>query len=231
MSSATAGTLASSACACCSSSATFTGPFAAITPNSAAWPRIALIMAVRCLISRSRTPSTITSDWRSALLIGTKRIPGRLIGSQIASASFASFLPRLTYGLMYCGGSQNHLVPKPAQQLSPIMRGTTRFQPDPGRCQLVEELLHFAAPKLTAENRYLVLIDAMHLKDMLGDIQTNSDNRHETAPLAVLQSFTAWHDWCRRGPSTPTSRKAPSEQGIKRQIFTSSNITLRKHRC
>jgi hypothetical protein len=29
--------------------------------------------------------------WRSALLIGTKRIPGRLIASQIASASFASF--------------------------------------------------------------------------------------------------------------------------------------------
>jgi hypothetical protein len=74
------------------------------------------------------------------------------------------------------------------------MRGTTRFQPDPGRCQLVEELLHFAAPKLTAENRYLVLIDAVHLKDMLGDIPTYSDNRHGTAPLAVLHAFTAWHE-------------------------------------
>jgi hypothetical protein len=29
---------------------------------------------------------------------------GRLIASQIASASAASFLPRSTYGLVYCGG-------------------------------------------------------------------------------------------------------------------------------
>src|SRR6516225_532790 len=104
------------------------------------------------------------------------------------------------------------------------MRGTTRFQPDPGRRQLVEELLHFAAPKLTAENRYLVLIDAMHLKDMLGDIQTNSDNRHETAPLAVLQSFTVWHDWCRRGPSTPTSGKPPFGDPMLRRSRTFPNL-------
>jgi len=31
--------------------------------------------------------------WLSALLIGTKRIPGPLIASQIASASFASRVP------------------------------------------------------------------------------------------------------------------------------------------
>jgi hypothetical protein len=74
------------------------------------------------------------------------------------------------------------------------MRGTTRFQPDPGRCQPVEELPHLAVPKLTANNRFLILIDAVHLKDMLGGIQTNSHNRHGTAPLAALHTFTAWHD-------------------------------------
>jgi len=62
------------------------------------------------------------------------------------------------------------------------MRGTTRFQPNPGRWQSVEELRDLAAPKLTADHRLFVLIDAVHLKDMLGDIQTNSDNRHGTAP-------------------------------------------------
>ena len=35
----------------------------------------------------------------SAVFTGTKRIVGRLIASQSASASAASFLPRLTYGL------------------------------------------------------------------------------------------------------------------------------------
>jgi len=72
------------------------------------------------------------------------------------------------------------------QQPRPIMRGTTRFQPDPGRCQLGEELPHLAAPELTPDNRLLVLIDAVHLKDMLGGIQTNSDNRHGTAPFSYV---------------------------------------------
>src|SRR5215218_9634947 len=39
----------------------------------------------------------------SAVFTGTNRIVGRLIASQIASASAASFLPRLTYGLASCG--------------------------------------------------------------------------------------------------------------------------------
>ena len=47
-----------------------------------------------------------------------------------------------------------------------------------GRCQPTEELPHLAASELTADNRLLVLIDAVHLKDMLGGIQANSDNRH-----------------------------------------------------
>ena len=36
----------------------------------------------------------------------------------------------------------------------------------------------------------LVLIDAAHLKDMLAGIQTNSDNRHGTAPLAALHTYS-----------------------------------------
>src|SRR6516164_9606474 len=68
------------------------------------------------------------------------------------------------------------------------MRGITRFQPDPGRSQPVEELPHLAAPELTPDNRLLVLIYAVHLKDVLGGIQTNSDNRHGTAPLAALHT-------------------------------------------
>src|SRR5215813_582305 len=68
------------------------------------------------------------------------------------------------------------------------MRGATRFQSDPGRCQPVEELPHLAAPELKPDNSLLVLIDAVHLKDVLGGIQSNSDNRQGTAPLAALHT-------------------------------------------
>src|SRR6266478_2426817 len=80
----------------CSSSTILFGPLAAVTPNSAAWPRSALISIVRCLTSKSRTPSIVSAACCSAVLTGTNRIVGRLIASQIASASIASFLPRLT---------------------------------------------------------------------------------------------------------------------------------------
>src|SRR5216683_1915183 len=50
--------------------------FGAVTPNSAAWPRRALISMVRCLTSRSRTLSIISAACRSAVLTGTNRIPG-----------------------------------------------------------------------------------------------------------------------------------------------------------
>jgi Reverse transcriptase (RNA-dependent DNA polymerase) len=55
-----------------------------------------LTLIVRCLTNSSRVLCSINVACCSALLIGTKRIPGRDITSQIASASTGSFLPRLT---------------------------------------------------------------------------------------------------------------------------------------
>jgi hypothetical protein len=51
---------------------------------------------MRWRIRRSRVRWSISALFCSALLIGTKRIDGRVTASQIASASAASFLPRLT---------------------------------------------------------------------------------------------------------------------------------------
>src|SRR6202165_4531428 len=64
---------------------------------------MALLNCVRLRISRSRTPTSIKPACCSAVFTGTKRIVGRLIASQSASASAASFLPRLMYGLTSCG--------------------------------------------------------------------------------------------------------------------------------
>ena len=66
-----------------------------MTPNSARWPRRALISIVRCRISRSRLRCMVSAACCASLLTGTKRIDGRVTASQIAAASAASFLCRL----------------------------------------------------------------------------------------------------------------------------------------
>src|SRR6267378_4248073 len=84
-----------------------------------------------------------------------------------------------------------------------MVRSAARLQADPARRQLGEELRHRTAPKLRAQHRRFGLVDPVHLKDMLGGVQTNPDNPHRTAPLLDC-TITAWHYRCRRGPSTPT---------------------------
>src|SRR3981081_2072333 len=84
-----------------------------------------------------------------------------------------------------------------------MVRSAARLQADPARRQLGEELRHRTAPKLRAQHRCFGLVDPMHLKDMLGGVQTNPDNPHRTAPLLDC-TITAWHYRCRRGASPPT---------------------------
>src|SRR5665213_2130778 len=73
-------------------------------PNSAIRPRNEFLAIVRCLTSIWRALWATASACCSTVLIGTKRIDGRLTASQIAFASAASFLLRRTYGLAYAGG-------------------------------------------------------------------------------------------------------------------------------
>jgi hypothetical protein len=69
-------------------------PFAEIMPSSARWPRIAFDSIVRWRTSSCRLRCNITPDCCCSLLIGTKRIDGRVTASQIAAASLAAFLLR-----------------------------------------------------------------------------------------------------------------------------------------
>src|SRR5229473_3353800 len=66
---------------------------------------------VRRRISASRVPASMSAACCPAVFTGTNRIVGRLIASQIASASAASFLFRFTYGLTYCGGKRTTSCP------------------------------------------------------------------------------------------------------------------------
>src|SRR3979409_452309 len=100
-----------------------------------------------------------------------------------------------------------------------MVRSAARFQADPARRPLGEDLRHRTAPKLRAQHRCFGLVDPVHLKDMLGGVQTNPDNPHRTAPLLDC-TITAWHYRCRRGPSTPTfycaPRSCPMDPGLRR---------------
>jgi arylsulfatase A-like enzyme len=79
-------------------------PCAAAMPSSPKCARIALINWVRWRISRSRVRCCINWPCCSADLIRTKRMVGRRTASQIASASAASFLLRLTHAFTSFAG-------------------------------------------------------------------------------------------------------------------------------
>jgi len=87
-----------------SSASIFAVPLAAITPNSAACPRSALIAAVRCPTSNSRCFAIIVAACSSTVFTATVGMLGRDAASPIASASCRSFLFRLMKGFTYCGG-------------------------------------------------------------------------------------------------------------------------------
>ena len=71
-------------------------PCATTIPNSARCARNAFASIVCCRISSARVRCSMRTACWSALLTGTNRMFGRLNASQIASASMASFFPRLT---------------------------------------------------------------------------------------------------------------------------------------
>ncbi|SUJ13143.1 Uncharacterised protein [Sphingomonas paucimobilis] len=79
-------------------------PIGVAIPNSARCARIAFDNCVRWRFRIRRTRCSIIAPCCSGDLMLTKRIVGRVTASQIASASAASFLPRLTYGFTYCAG-------------------------------------------------------------------------------------------------------------------------------
>jgi hypothetical protein len=78
-------------------------PYGTTSPNSVRRPRIWLACAVPARTKPCRTRCSESTDCCSTFLIGTKRILGCATASQIASASAASFLLVLTYGLTNCG--------------------------------------------------------------------------------------------------------------------------------
>ena len=86
-------------------------PRAATNPNSARFPRSALIVWVRWRTKRSRVRNSIAPAWLASVLTATNRMVGRLAASLIASASATSFFCRFTYGLTKIGAISRTACP------------------------------------------------------------------------------------------------------------------------
>jgi hypothetical protein len=70
--------------------------------------------------------------------------------------------------------------------------------------QSAEEADEFTPAELPADQNLSVLIDAMNLEDMLGDIETNRGNLHWSGSLSGAEAITLPEGRCReQAPSTP----------------------------
>src|SRR6478672_9611584 len=63
-----------------------------------------------------------------------------------------------------------------------MMCRCTRFHADQRRRQLAEELDHTAAPQLPCNDDFADCIDAVNLKDVLGEIDADCGNLHVDGP-------------------------------------------------
>ena len=74
------------------------------------------------------------------------------------------------------------------------MRGGTRFHSDQARRESREKRYHLAAPELLPDHDLLFGVDAVDLKHVLGDIQTDRGNLHlDGSPHVIRTTITLWH--------------------------------------
>jgi hypothetical protein len=92
-------------------------------------------------------------------------------------------LAALDIGLDVARRHKPHIVGKLPELASPMVRRGARLHADETRCQLAEKLEHLPAPELPLEHRLPGSIDAMHLEDVLGNIDPDRANLHVDGPL------------------------------------------------
>src|SRR5215469_12601074 len=78
---------------------------------------------------------------------------------------------------------QLDLMAKRRQLARPMMRRRACLHADKARLEAFEHLHKPLAANLSAEHRSALAVDAMNLKDVLRDVQTDGANLHGAAPL------------------------------------------------
>ncbi|MCC8954532.1 hypothetical protein H8B02_14070 [Bradyrhizobium sp. Pear77] len=108
---------------------------------------------------------------------------GRWAASQIASASIASLFCRLCERLYIGGRDQPNFMAKLSELAGPVMCSTTRLQRYRATRLGREEIPPLSSADPLAEHCSTLSICSVHVKNVLGDIQTDYDNlRHGRLP-------------------------------------------------
>jgi hypothetical protein len=102
------------------------------------------------------------------------------------------------------------------------MRGAACLQPHPRRRQLCEHPQQLAAPDLPAQHRLLGLVNTVKLKDMLGSINPNPDNRHRTAPSAALSQLHSL------AQSMPSGAVHPNMNTVLSDLLAALTLAFRR---
>src|SRR4029077_9673751 len=135
---------------------------------------------------RSRARCSINWPCCSADLIRTKRMVGRRTASQIASASAASFLLRLTQPFTSFAGIRRTSWPSFVNSRAQWCDVAQASMPTKARRQSFEERYNLAAAKLLSDDDLLGRVNAVNL-ELLGDIQTNRGNLHVNGSPDVIR--------------------------------------------
>src|SRR3954452_20908097 len=86
---------------------------------------------------------------------------------------------------------QAHLVPERLELARPMMRCGASLDADQAGWQLLEERQDVATLQLTADDHLPGSINAVHLKDRLGDVETDCRDRLHSWLLRIVGALTA----------------------------------------
>src|SRR5690242_10242262 len=90
-----------------------------------------------------------------------------------------------------------------------MMAPTTGFDRNLCRSKILEERHHLLAPQLLAQDRCFGSVDTVKLENVFRRIHSNAANLdHGRSPLSEVAHDLILAHRCRRGPSTPTNRRA-----------------------
>jgi len=110
----------------------------------------------------------------------------------------------LDVGLHILRWHQAHLMAQLRQLARPMVRRGTGLHADQAWRQSLEERRNLAAAKLLSDDDLLGRVNAVNLKHVLGDIQTDRGNLHvDGSPDVIrLRRTTLWHLDAGSAPST-----------------------------
>src|SRR6201997_840256 len=161
-------------------------PVRTVMPRSSSRPRIWLTTAVRRMIQRSRTRCRDCMSSCSSLLIGTKRIEGRLTASAIASASMKSFLLVFTNGFTYCAGIRRTSCPCSRRALAQEMRACAGFHSNQVNLHVGREAKKLGTRELFPHPHFSCMVETYEVKDGLAKINTDAVQFHGKSPSSSL---------------------------------------------